>query len=79
MYKAIKPEEIPGKRSVYSDQAAKDIRDFMETSYMAAEIIVPAGQKAKNLHAAYKKQAEKLGAANIRFQMRKGRIFMVKD
>lgn len=79
MYKAIKPEEIPGKRSGYCDQAAKDIRDFMETSYMAAEIIVPAGQKAKNLHAAYKKQAEKLGAANIRFQMRKGRIFMVKD
>jgi hypothetical protein len=54
-----------------------DLKDFIATSYAAAEIVIPKGKKAKCLCESYRKAIKKLGF-NLTITVRKDRMYMLK-
>lgn len=77
MYKPIKLSDIPEKSRKANPHVREDLKDFLSTSAMAAEIRIPAGQLPKHAYQAYHNAVVKMGYP-IEVMIRGGKLYMRK-
>lgn len=77
MYKPIKVSEIPERTRKANPQVREDLKDFMSTSALAAEIRAPEGKLIKHVYAAYHNAVVKHGYP-IEVMVRGGKLYMRK-
>lgn len=77
MLKPIKLSEIPQTRIINS-LIAKDVKEFAEASWVAAEIVIPAGKTAKGRAGSYATMCKKLNVP-VKVIQRGQRLFFVKE
>ena len=77
MYKPIKLSEVPAKRGKTNPHVLSDLKDFLETSAVAGEVRIPAGQLPKHAYQAYHNAVVKMGYP-IEVMIRGGKLYMRK-
>ena len=78
VYKPVDPKDIPSGRIV-AGLAYKDVLDFAETSYKAAEITIPAGSTSKKCYQNYVRAIKRAGLSEkIKVVQRQDRAYMIK-
>jgi len=78
MYKAIKKSEIPGLQQCRTGKINSELKDFMATSFEAAEIVVPANRPSKAIYQSYYRAVKRLGLP-IRVGQRGDKIYIWKE
>lgn len=77
MYKAIKKSEIPSK-SVPRGSVVKELLEFMETNYEAAEILIPENRTAGSVFNSYYMAVRRYGLP-LRVSCQGGKVYMWKE
>lgn len=77
MIQPIKPSEIPPRHGRANALVENDLREFMESSYVAVELRFPETQKPKHAYAAYHNSAVKNGYP-IEIMLRSGKLYARK-
>jgi len=78
MIKHIALKDIPNRNTGgFTREAREDLRDFLETSAAAGEIVIPNGRTVKSVTQAYRAAIRLLGA-EAQILTREGRVHILK-
>ena len=78
MIRHIPLKDVPSRnQGDFTREAREDIRDFLETSAVAGEIVVPKGRTVKSVCQAYRAAIRLLGA-EAQIITREGRVYIIK-
>lgn len=78
MIKEVKLEEVKGRNFYSPCKIQKDILDFQNSGWAAAEVDMSDYKDAGYAQTAYRKCAKKLGIHNVVCSSRKGRLYLIR-
>jgi len=77
MFTEIKLSDLPGRKSKFNNEVAKDVMDFFESNMSAAEVNITKYKNAASAKSSYD-QAIKASNVGVAVITRENRLFLIR-